>query len=73
MVTAVVVTVLFGAAVVTDDETVDVTTGLTCVTLVEATDDDGVGSTSSETVFLLPRRLRSLPLIHTSNKKNYTN
>lgn len=62
MVTAV-VTVLRGVATVTvddDDDVVDVEIAVTCATLVETT--GGAGSVSSQMVFLLPRRLRSLPL-----------
>lgn len=62
MVTAV-VTALLGVATVTvadDDDVDDVEIVMTCVTLVETT--GGTGSVSSQIVFLLPRRLRSLPL-----------
>jgi hypothetical protein len=58
-----VVTVLLGVATVTVDDDADiddVEIVVTCATLVEIT--GGAGSVSSQMVFLLPRRLRSLPL-----------
>lgn len=57
-----VVTVLLGVAGVTVDDKDDVAVVVVCVTLVGGT-AGGMGSVSSQTVFLLPRRLRSLPLV----------
>lgn len=64
-----VVTVLLGVAGVTVDDADNVVVDVVaaCVTLVGGT-IGGVESVSSQTVFLLPRRLRSLPLSNTQIK-----
>lgn len=62
VVVIVVVTVLLGVVGVTVDDIDDVAVVVVCVTLIEGGTTGGVESVSSLTVFLLPRRLRSLPL-----------
>lgn len=64
MVVTPVMTVLLGGGAVTVDTVVAV--GVVCGTLVLGA--AGAGSVSSQTVFLLPRRRRSLPLC---NKGTY--
>lgn len=56
-----VVTVFLGVVTVTVDGADDVAIEVTCCAMLVGTGGAG-GSVSSQTVFLRPRRLRSLPL-----------
>jgi len=62
------VTGLLGVAGVTVDDADDVVVVVVCVTLVTGGTAGGMESVSSQTVFLLPRRLRSLLLSNTQIK-----